>query len=352
MLTAMISAGFPAPPTDGVDLFGPLSITFYAVCILIGAALAVWLAGRLWQSRGGAKENVFDATLWAVLLGFVGARLYHVVSSPDAYFGEDGDLAQIPQIWNGGLSIIGAVLFGAVGVWIACRRYGMKFGAFADVVVPGLLLAQAVGRWGNWFNQELYGAPTNLPWGLVIDTTQRHQPLPLGASETTAFHPTFLYESIWNLLGVAVLLWLFQRFQFKQGLLAWSYVAYYALGRFWIESLRYDELAKSTQFPLSDLGLEWRLNTIVAFVAFLLAVGMLIWLWTKRPRTDEQLAEEMRIYLPASEEEAAVDSVDDAEKSADDDDPDDDPERDDSDQEDTDQETEEESGEKSSSSTS
>lgn len=304
MLTAMISAGFPAPPTDGVDLFGPLSITFYAVCILIGAALAVWLAGRLWQSRGGAKENVFDATIWAVLLGFVGARLYHVVTSPDAYFGPEGELSRIPEVWNGGLSIIGAVIFGALGVWIACRRYGIRFGAFTDVLVPGVLLAQAVGRWGNWFNQELYGAPTNLPWGLVIDTTQRHQPLPLGASATTAFHPTFLYEFVWNLIGVALLLWLFQRFQFKQGLLTWTYVAYYALGRFWIESLRYDELAKSTQFPLSDFGIDWRLNQIIMFVVFLVAVGMLLWLWTKRPRTEEELAEEMRIYLPAEEKDA------------------------------------------------
>lgn len=304
MLTAMISAGFPAPPADAIDLFGPLSITFYAVCILAGAVLAVWLAGRLWQSRGGAKENVFDATIWAVLLGFVGARLYHVVTSPDAYFGPEGDISLIPQIWNGGLSIIGAVIFGALGVWIACRRYGIRFGAFTDVLVPGVLLAQAVGRWGNWFNQELYGAPTNLPWGLVIDTTQRHQPLPLGASATTAFHPTFLYEFVWNLIGVALLLWLFQRFQFKQGLLTWTYVAYYALGRFWIESLRYDELAKSTQFPLSDLGLDWRLNQIIMFVVFLVAVGMLLWLWTKRPRTEEELAEEMRIYHPAKEKDA------------------------------------------------
>ena len=304
MLTAMITAGFPAPPTDGVDVFGPLSISFYAVCILIGAALAVWLAGRLWESRGGAKENVFDATIWAVLLGFIGARLYHVVTSPDAYFGPDGELSRIPEVWNGGLSIIGAVIFGAVGVWIACRRYGIRFGAFTDVLVPGVLLAQAVGRWGNWFNQELYGAPTTLPWGLVIDTSQRHQPLPLGAGSETAFHPTFFYEFAWNLIGVAVLLWLFQRFQFKTGLLTWSYVAYYALGRFWIESLRYDELAKSTQFPLSEFGIDWRLNQIIMFVVFLIAMVMLARLWSQRPRTDEELQEELRIYLTEEEKKS------------------------------------------------
>ncbi|GAA1454278.1 prolipoprotein diacylglyceryl transferase [Nesterenkonia lacusekhoensis] len=313
MLTAMISAGFPAPPTDGVDLFGPLSITFYAVCILVGAALAVWLASRLWASRGGAKENVFDATIWAVLLGFIGARLYHVVTSPDAYFGPEGELSRIPEVWNGGLSIIGAVIFGALGVWIACRRYGIRFGAFTDVLVPGVLLAQAVGRWGNWFNQELYGAPTNLPWGLVIDTSQRHQPLPLGAGADTAFHPTFFYEFVWNLIGVALLLWLFQRFQFKRGLLTWSYVAYYALGRFWVESLRIDESGKSTQVPLSDIGIEWRLNQIIMFVIFLVALAMLIWLWAKRPRTEEELEEEMRIYAPEQEASEQADSAEDAE---------------------------------------
>ncbi|GAA3051947.1 MULTISPECIES: prolipoprotein diacylglyceryl transferase [Actinomycetes] len=290
-------AGFPAPPSSGLDL-GPLTLNFYALCIVAGIVVAILLTSKLWKSRGGSSENVMDATLWAVLLGIVGGRLYHVFSSPDAYFGPNfdgsGDLSLIPQIWRGGLGIWGAILLGAVGVWFACRRYGMKFGAFADAVVPGVLLAQAIGRWGNWFNQELYGGPTNLPWGLTVELEHR-VPQVSHMSESTLFHPTFLYESVWNLLGVALLLVLYRRFQVKQGLLAWTYVAYYTLGRFWIESLRIDELDKSTQF-INIFGLDWRLNMWASVLTFLVAVVMLYVLWSKRPRTAEQLAEEQEVF--------------------------------------------------------
>ncbi|GAA1170601.1 prolipoprotein diacylglyceryl transferase [Nesterenkonia xinjiangensis] len=292
-------AGFPAPPSSGLDL-GPITLNFYALCIVAGIVAAILLTSRLWKSRGGSADNVMDATLWAVLLGIIGGRLYHVFSSPDAYFGPNfdgsGDLSLIPQIWRGGLGIWGAILLGAVGVWFACRRYGMKFGGFADAVVPGVLLAQAIGRWGNWFNQELYGGPTDLPWGLTVDMEHR-VPQVSHMSESTLFHPTFLYESIWNLLGVVALLFLYRRFQFKQGMLAWTYVAYYTLGRFWIESLRIDELDKSTQF-INILGLNWRLNMWAAVLTFLVAVAMLYVLWSKRPRTAEQLAEEQEVFTP------------------------------------------------------
>lgn len=287
----MIFAGFPAPPSDGVDIFGPLSLNFYAVCIVAGIVAAYLLASRLWKSRGGAPENVVDALLWAVLFGLVGGRLYHVFSSPDAYFGPDGDLSLIPQIWRGGLGIWGAVALGAVGVWLACRRYGMKFGAFADVVVPGVLLAQAIGRWGNWFNQELFGAPTSLPWGLEVDADHPNRPSHL--SEATLFHPTFLYESLWNLAGVALLLFLWKRFQFKQGLLAWTYVAYYTLGRLWIEDLRIDP---AQWIELAGVGA--RLNVWTSLLVLLVSLGMMAWLWSRRPRTDEALAEELHIYRP------------------------------------------------------
>ncbi|MCH8570431.1 prolipoprotein diacylglyceryl transferase [Nesterenkonia sp. AY15] len=295
--TAQISAAFPSPPTDGIDIVGPLRIGFYGLAIGLGILVAYFVSSRLWKSRGGSPENVFDALIWAVLLGIVGGRLYHVITSPDAYFGENGDLSLIPQVWLGGLGIVGAVALGAVGVWFACRRYGMKFGAFADVIVPGVILAQAIGRWGNYFNQELYGAPTNLPWGLAIDTTQRHQAPPLGASESTLYHPTFLYESIWNLIGFFLLIALYRRFAVKQGLLTWTYVAYYSLGRFWIESLRVDEMNKSTQW-INIFGIEWRLNMWMSVFLFLLALSMLIWLWSRRPRTEAALAEEMEIYRP------------------------------------------------------
>lgn len=303
----MILAGFPPPPARGIDLPGPFFLNFYTLVIILGGILAVVVATRLWKSRGGNGDDVFSATTWAVILGIIGARIYHVISSPDAYFGEGGDVLRALRVWEGGLSIIGAVAAGSLGIWIACRRYGMKFGALADAVVPGVILAQAIGRWGNWFNQELFGRTTELPWGLRIDLEQASQ-APLNTSESTLFHPTFLYESIWNLLGFVALLWLFRRFQFKQGLLTWTYVAYYALGRFWIESLRIDEPTKSTQYPLRELlGLDWRLNQIIMFVIFVVAIAMLLYLWARRPRTPEALAEELEIYRPDSEARTGAD---------------------------------------------
>lgn len=298
-ISADLLAGFPSPPVRGIDLPGPFFIAFYTLAIMLGIVLAVVVATRLWKSRGGHSDDIISATAWAVIFGILGARVYHVISSPDAYFGEGGDLLRIFQIWEGGLSIIGAVAAGSIAVLIFCRRNGIKFGAFADTVVPGVLLAQAVGRWGNWFNQELFGGPTTLPWGLQIDIEQQHQPLPAGASELTTFHPTFLYESLWNLVGAIALIWLYKRFRFKQGLLAWTYVAYYFLGRFWIESLRIDEFDKSTQYPLSGLGLDWRLNQITAIIAVVVAIAALLWLFSRRPRTPEALAAEYEIYSPA-----------------------------------------------------
>lgn len=299
-LSAQVLAGFPSPPARGLDLPGPFFLGFYTLAIMLGIVLAVVVATKLWKSRGGDPDDIFSAMFWAVLIGILGARVYHVISSPDAYFGEGGDFMRAFRIWEGGLSIIGAVMAASVALWILCRRNGIKFGAFADAIVPGVLLAQAVGRWGNWFNQELFGRTTDLPWGLQVDPDQQHQSLPAGTSENTLFHPTFLYESVWNLLGFLALLLLFRRFQFRQGLIAWTYVAYYALGRFWIESLRIDEFNKSTQHPLQDaLGLDWRLNQIIAFVIFLIAVAALAWLFIKRPQTEAEIAEHAEIYTPA-----------------------------------------------------
>lgn len=297
-LTVDVLAGFPSPPTHGIDLPGPFFIAFYSLAILTGIVLALLVSVRLWKTRGGVSDDIVSATAWAVVAGIIGARIYHIISTPDSYFGEGIDPLQVFRIWEGGISIIGAVMGGAAALYYFCRRQGIYFGALADTVVPGVLLAQAAGRWGNWFNQELYGRPTTLPWGLSINTDQRHMALPPGASESTLFHPTFLYESLWNILGFVVLLWLFKRFQFKRGLLAWTYVAYYALGRFWVESLRIDEFAKSTQFPLAQWGIDWRFNQIAAFVIFLVAIAILLWLYSKRPRTAEALQSQVQIYTP------------------------------------------------------
>lgn len=306
--TSLLASGFPPPPARGIDLPGPFFLAFYTLAIMLGIVAAVIVASKLWKSRGGNSDDVFSAMLWAVLIGIIGARAYHVISSPDAYFGEGGDILRAFQLWHGGLSIIGAVAAGALAVWIFCRRSGIKFPAFADAVVPGILLAQAIGRWGNFFNQELYGDRTFLPWGLRLDTEQQYQAPEIASTtpvEEMLFHPTFLYESLWNLLGFFALLLLFKRFQFRQGLLAWTYVAYYALGRFWIESLRIDELDKSTQYPLDNLGLDWRLNQIIAFVAFVVAIAALIWLFVKRPQSTEEIIEHKEIYTVEARKQAA-----------------------------------------------
>ena len=180
---------------------------------------------------------MLDTALVAVPCGIVGARLYHVITSPDAYFGPQGDLALIPQVWHGGLGIWGGIGAGALAVWLYLRRRKLEVGAFAEAVAPTLLVAQAVGRLGNWFNQELFGAPTTLPWGLRIDDEH----LPAGYAPGTLFHPTFLYEALWNLAGAAVLVWLGRRFNWRGGVSMWAYMVIYTAGRIWVEYLRIDD---------------------------------------------------------------------------------------------------------------
>ena len=208
---AMVPASIPSPDWSGFDIplpWGSLRIHAYALCILAGIIAGLWLTSVRWARRGAPEGSVWDIAIWAIPFGIIGGRLYHVVSSPDAYFGPGfdgtGDLSLIPQIQRGGLGIWGAVVLGAVGAWIGCRRAGVKLSAFMDAAAPGLLLAQAIGRWGNYFNQELFGGPTTLPWGLQVDADNPN--FPAGMPADTLFHPTFLYESLWNLVGVVVLL--------------------------------------------------------------------------------------------------------------------------------------------------
>lgn len=266
----------PSPSWSGFDI-GPLTVHAYALCILLGILLAMWMTARRWKGRGGNPDVIYDICIWAIPFGIVGGRLYHVVSSPDAYFGPDGNLALIPQIWLGGLGIWGAVALGAVGAWIGCRRAGVRLSGFLDAAAPGVLLAQAVGRWGNWFNQELFGGPTDLPWGLEIDPG--HPNFPAGAEAGTLFHPTFLYESLWNLAGVAILLLLDKKFRLSGGRLFWLYVAYYTLGRVWIEALRIDDAEMLTFFGLTE-----RLNVWVSVLVFLLAIAAYVFLTIRKPQ--------------------------------------------------------------------
>ncbi|WBB59970.1 prolipoprotein diacylglyceryl transferase [Streptomyces sp. WMMC500] len=259
-------------PSDGVWHLGPLPLRGYALAILLGIFAAIWLGGRRWIERGGRPGTVADIAIWAVPFGLVGGRLYHVVTTPEPYFGEDGDWAKAFEIWEGGLGIWGAIAMGALGVWIGCRRRGIAMPPYADAVAPGIALAQALGRWGNWFNQELYGKQSDAPWAVEIDADHSIT----GAAET--FHPTFLYESLWC-VGVALLvIWADRRFRLGHGRAFALYVAGYTAGRGWIEYLRVDDAHEV-------LGL--RLNVWTSILVFAAAVAYMVVSAKKRPGREE-----------------------------------------------------------------
>ncbi|TFV50263.1 prolipoprotein diacylglyceryl transferase [Blastococcus sp. TF02A-35] len=265
-----VLAAIPSP-TQGVWELGPFPLRAYALCIVAGIIAAIVLTERRWVARGGAPGDVLDIAVWAVPFGIIGGRIYHVVSSPRPYFGEGGDPLRAFAIWEGGLGIWGAIAFGGVGAWIACRRLGIPLPAFADALAPGLLVAQAVGRLGNWFNNELYGGATDLPWALKIYewdggravTGADGQPLLLGT-----YHPTFLYELLWNLAAAALVIWADRRFRLGHGRAFALYVASYCAGRLWIELLRTDPA--ETFFGV-------RLNVFTSIVVGLLAVAYFLW---------------------------------------------------------------------------
>ena len=275
---ALAPASIPSP-SQSVWHLGPLPIRAYAFCILAGVALAVWWTDRRYRARGGQAEFALDTAMLTVPIGIICARLYHVITSPDAYFGPGGDPVRIVQIWRGGLGIWGGVAAGlAAAAWLM-RRRGLRLAPLTDAVAPALLVAQAVGRVGNWFNQELFGAPTALPWGLEIDDAH----LPAGCAPGTLFHPTFLYEALWNLAGAALLVLLERRLRRRDGTtggrLIWAYLMVYTAGRAWIEHLRVDEAAVV-------LGL--RLNEWTAMIVFL--VGLVGFVAAGRRGADDAIA--------------------------------------------------------------
>lgn len=235
MSGSVVLASIPSPG-QGVWYLGPVPIRAYALAIILGVVVAVWLGERRWVARGGKPGQVGDIAIWAVPFGLVGGRLYHVVTDWRLYFGEGREPVTALYVWQGGLGIWGAVALGALGAWIGARRAGIRFAPFADALAPGVVLAQAIGRWGNWFNQELYGRPTSLPWGLEIDPENRVE----GYEDQATFHPTFLYEALWVLALAGVLLLVERRRTIRPPGLFALYVAGYCLGRLWIELLRVD----------------------------------------------------------------------------------------------------------------
>lgn len=269
-----ILTSIPSPEISFIQA-GPFRIHFYALFILTGIILAIWLADVRLKKQGYASGVALDVALWTVPVAIIGARIFHVLTHTGDYFYPGADLTVVFKIWEGGIAIYGGLIGGAVGAWIGTKRSGVGFWAFADAVAPGILLAQAIGRWGNYFNQELFGLPTTLPWGLEID--QFNPAYPDGLPAGTLFHPTFLYESIWSLVGVVVLLLLDRKFTLRGGAMFGAYLIYYSIGRIWTENLRIDP---------SDIIFSLRTNVWSALLG--VAIGaILIYLSSKRSKALE-----------------------------------------------------------------
>lgn len=309
------------PPAQAIQ------IHTYALCILVGiVAATIWVNARL-KARGAESGIVLDVIIWAVPLGLVGARLWHVFTHPADYFYEGADPWEIIRIWNGGNAIFGSIIGGAIGAWIGCRISGLRFWTFADALAPAMLLAQALGRLGNYFNHELFGQPTDLPWGLEIP--EPNAAIPIGLPAGTLFHPTFLYEILWNVAGIAIILFLERKWRLERreflGItvpvpageavprLQWGkvwalYLIWYGIGRAWFESIRVDP---------SEVVFGLRTNVWGAILA--IVVGIVLYLMQRRRHPGIEPSP----YMPGREPvpEGAVDS---GETYSDTDEPDDD----------------------------
>jgi prolipoprotein diacylglyceryl transferase len=291
-----IFTSIPSPDVSYIEL-GPLRIHFYALFILTGIILAILLTESRLKSRGVEPGVALDVSFWAIPFGILGGRFFHVITHPNDYFYQGADLLAPFRIWEGGLAIYGALLFGALGAYIGSRKSGIKFSSYLDAVAPGILLAQAIGRWGNYFNNELFGLPTDLPWGLEISSS--NPAYPSGLPEGVLFHPTFLYESIWSLLGVALLLAADKRFDLRWGRMIGLYFIYYSVGRVWVEAIRIDP---------SEIVLGLRINIWSAIVG--IAVGLAVIVISYRRHTGAELSAYLAGREPKLEKEAVSDAED------------------------------------------
>jgi prolipoprotein diacylglyceryl transferase len=275
-------AAIPSPTQSQLAL-GPLTFHFYALCIIAGVLAAVLIGNRRYIKAGGAKAVVSDVAIFAVPAGVIGGRLYHVITSPEKYFGAGGDPVAVFYIWQGGLGIWGAISLGFVAAYFAYKRhpknFGISFAKFADALAPGLLVAQAIGRWGNWFNKELFGRPLDAPWALEIPPSYR----PMGYTNFESFHPVFLYESLWCLAAAAILMRSTRIRGLQPGSIFAAYVALYSFGRGAIESIRIDE---------ANLILGIRLNVFTS--ALLLLLSLLYLIKNNQSGAKEQAAQRSR----------------------------------------------------------
>lgn len=304
-MIAPISIPSPDPEWRTLEIpvpWGTLNIQMYALCILVGIIVATIVTSRRLTKRGAEPGIVLDVVLWAVPLGIIGARLYHVFTHPDDYFAGQ-ELWRVLAIWEGGNAIYGSLIGGAIGVIIACRITGLRFWSFADALAPGLLLAQAIGRLGNWFNHELFGWPTDLPWGLEIESG--NPAFPAGLEDGTLFHPTFLYEIVWNVAGVVALLALERFFRLRWGMMFGAYLIWYGTGRAVFETIRVDP---------SEMFLGIRSNVWASFLAIIIGVVIILVQRRRHPGIEPSVYRPGREWKPA---DAEVDSDDNTESDSD-----------------------------------
>ena len=259
---------FPNPPFSSFSI-GPLTVHLYALCILAGIIAAYFIGAARFKKRGGDSGTLLDVVLWAVPFGIVGGRLFHVATHWGDYFGVYPSVQEtfmhVVAVWEGGLAIYGAVILGSVGAWIGAKRSGVRFVAILDALAPGILVAQGIGRWGNYFNQELFGQATDLPWGLAIQKAG-NAAFPNEFPDGTLFHPTFLYEFTWNILGALAIIWIAKRLQLQWGKVFALYLIVYSVGRFFIESIRMDP---------SEVFFGYRTNQWSAIFGVL--IGAIFW---------------------------------------------------------------------------
>ena len=296
MYLSQIVTSIPSPAVSFIEL-GPLRIHFYALLILTGIILALLLTESRLKARGVEAGVALDVSFWAIPFGILGGRFFHVITHPNDYFYQGADLLAPFRIWEGGLAIYGALLFGAVGAYIGSRKSGIKFASYLDAVAPGILLAQAIGRWGNYFNNELFGLPTDLPWGLEVASS--NPAYPVGLPEGVLFHPTFLYESIWSLAGVALLLDADKRFNLRWVRLIGLYFIYYSVGRIWVEAIRIDP---------SEILLGLRINIWSAIIGII--VGLAVMVLSFRRHTGLEPSAYLEGREPKGKDESASEPAD------------------------------------------
>lgn len=288
---------FPNPPFSSFSV-GPFTVHMYALCILTGIVVAYFIGAARFKKRGGDSGTLLDIVLWAVPFGIVGGRLFHVATHLGDYIGVyptlEETLLHIVAVWEGGLAIYGAVILGSFGAWIGAKRAGVRFVSVLDSLAPGVLIAQGIGRWGNYFNQELFGQATDLPWGLLIEKNN-NAAFPSEFPAGTLFHPAFLYEFIWNILGALAIIWIASRLKLQWGKVFALYLIVYSIGRFFVEAIRLDP---------SDVFFGYRTNQWSAIFGVL--IGAVLWyIQAKRhPGVEDSIFTQPK--TPEVEQEAAV----------------------------------------------